>query len=188
MKPLLRRKVQLCCVLLVSIAFDLKAEPPRPDALSFFKQSVGTWKGKGTSVVGPNKSKLEVVDEWKADFAMEGAAFVQVGMVKLSNGNTFQYRWVYRVDPKIQKLVALYTDSKNARNFFLVQLADDQQKLSVTPVDATGAPVKPGLFSTVYFKGTGLTYDAEVRDAEGKPIIQTTVSAAKESEKPGAAP
>jgi hypothetical protein len=188
MKPLLRGKVRLCCVLLVGVTFDLKAEPPRPDALSFFKQSVGTWKGKGTSVVGPNKSKLEVVDEWKADFAMEGTAFVQVGTVKLSNGNTFQYRWVYRVDPKSQKLMALYTDSKNARTAFLVQLADDQQKLSVTPVDATGAPVKSGLFSTVYFKEGGLAYDAELRDGEGKPIVQTTVSAAKEGEKPAAAP
>jgi len=170
------------------LAVGLRAESPRPDGMTFFKQSVGSWNGKGTSVVGPNKSKLEVTDDWKGEFADGGNAFVQTGKVTLSNGSSFDYRWIYKVDPKNGKLMGLYADSHQTRTLFSVQLAEDQSKLSVVPLNAAGTPSITGVFCTLYFKDGRLLYDAEVRDEGGKPFIQTTVACVKQDAKSAPSP
>lgn|GEM_PF-5520585 len=172
-------KTFLSGLLFASLAFNAEAQVPRLDTIAFFKEAIGLWKGKGTSIAGPDKNKLEVIDDWESQFAKEGTLFIQVGTVKLSNGTGFQYRWVYQVDPKSQKLIAVYNDSKKIQDIFLVELADNQTRISVAPRDATGAPAKGGLFTTTYLKEGQLVYDAEVRDREGKPFIQTRLAAVR---------
>lgn len=175
---------------ILALAFvpSLRAETPKLDTMPIFKESVGSWKGKGTSEVGFQKTKLEVTDDWKGAFEKDGAAFVQSGKVTLSNGTSFQYRWLYEFDPKTQKLSALYTDSKRARSRHAVEVDPEAPKLTVSPVNASGQPQTAGLFSTVEIKDGQQVYEAQVRNNMGDPVIKTTVTSVKEGKNGEAAP
>ena len=174
MKPLFLALLAVC------FAVAVEADPARIDSISLFKHSVGTWTGTGTSLVGPNKSKLSVTDNWKGEFGMEGKAFVQTGTVKLSSDVSYEYRWVYQIEPKSGRVVALYSDSKDTKAVCLAVLADGQEKLTVTPIDTTGAAARAGLFSTLSFKDGRLSYEAEVRDENGNAVVQSSVVCVKQ--------
>lgn len=169
MKPLFLALLSVC------FAVAVEAEPSRIDSISLFKHLVGTWTGTGTSLVGESKSKLAVTDNWKGEFGMEGKAFVQTGTVKLSSDVSYEYRWVYQIEPKSERVVGLYSDSKDTKAVCLAVLADDQEKMTVTPIDTTGAAAKAGLFSTLSFKDGRLSYETEVRDEDGKTLVQSSV-------------
>lgn len=173
---------------LVTTARETNAAPPKLDALPIFKESVGKWKGTGASEIGFQRRKLEVTDEWSGEIQKDGSAFVQTGKVTLSNGQSFQYRWLYEVDPKTEKITALYTDSKRARSRHAVEVDAAEPKMVVTALDANGNPQKAGLFSTVYLKDGQHIYDAEMRDNMGNAVIKTTVTSVKEGEKANDSP
>ena len=175
-----RMKSFLFTLLSVFFTFALQAEPPRIDGISFFKHSVGTWTGTGNSLVVANKSKLTVTDNWKGEFGMEGKAFVQTGTIKLSSDVSYDYRWVFQIEPKSGRVIALYSDSKDMKAVCLTSLAVDQEKFTITPIDTTGAPAKAGPYATLSLKDGRLSSETEVRDQDGKAVTQSSIVCVKQ--------
>jgi hypothetical protein len=131
-----------------------------------------------------DKSKLIVTDTWTGEFGMNGTAFVQTGAVKLSSDVGYEYRWVYKIEAKSGRLFALYKDSRDKQGVFLADLSADQNKVTVFPVDVNGKSTKDGIFSTVSFKDGRLFFETEIRDKEGKPQMQSSVTCAKRDNSP----
>ncbi|HEY2125301.1 MAG TPA: hypothetical protein VGG94_07540 [Chthoniobacterales bacterium] len=167
-------------MLLACRAAATAGDSPRIEAIPLFKQAAGTWDGTGTNLVLADKSKLIVTDTWTGEFGMDGTAFVQTGTVKLSSEVGYDYRWVYKIETKSGRIFALYKDSRDTQGVFLADLSADQNKLTMFPVDAGGKPTKAGMFSTISFKDGRLFFETEVRDREGKPQVQSSVTCAKQ--------
>jgi hypothetical protein len=152
------------------------AKAPSLGKIPFFKQSVGSWKGGGSSVVAGQKEPLLVTDVWKAGFVDNKGetVFVQEGKIGLSNGGAFSYRWIYRIDPEKKVIVGHFSDSNGGKGVSLVKLGAEGKKISVSPPDPA---TKNGMFTDVFFDGEGrYTYHAELRDAAGKATVKTKVA------------